>query len=125
MGKWTPQEEYFLCRTISHQWRPAGKLQRGKLDGAWVIMLKVSCANGCGTEREDFILVSNGELVARRYRHPDGYLMTGEGENRWSRQDFRMAFVKNALKTHDVIQVGGDVPYHRRPRRRKARRRIA
>lgn len=104
---------FYLCRTISHQWKPSGKLQRGRLGDATVVMFTLRCANRCGTTREDFILPDSGELIYRRYRHPEGYLMEGV-EDPLTRQDFRAMFVKEAVKNHEV-QAVKTVDYH--PRR--------
>lgn len=97
-------EEFALCRTIGHQWKPSGQLQRGELDGYVSVKFMVQCAN-CPTTREDFIDPRYGELVARRYRHPDGYLMTGI-EDRPTRTDFRRVFVRKAIQEKAYVNVG-------------------
>lgn len=98
--------QFILCRTLSHQWRPNGVIERGRFGGPTgpqVLKLTVTCANGCGTTREDFIDPNNGEVVARRYRHPDGYLLQGMDE-RPARADFRRIFLRQHQS--DVVNVG-------------------
>lgn len=109
------RDEYLLCRTISHQWRPSGKLRRARMGGEYVVEFVVACAN-CPTRREDFISERTGELVYRRYRHPDGYLLHGLDEP-MHRSDFRRMFVKRAVKQHDYTAVRGGLDYTPREER--------
>jgi hypothetical protein len=80
-------DQFGFCRTIGHAWSRSWTLTRET--GA--LTFRLACLN-CPTERRDTINGRTGELIARSYAYPDGYLATGTGRT-LTRQDYRREYV--------------------------------
>jgi hypothetical protein len=64
------RDAYLLCRTISHSWRHAIDPNLDRPMEGWRFSLQ--CTR-CKTRRHDVISHDTGELLQRRYVHPDDY----------------------------------------------------
>lgn len=96
--------EHGWCRTLGHDWPHPRNGRPGQavvVIGPGVIEMSIRCRD-CGTQRIDHVSIRSGELLQRKYRHPDGYLAKGWGDDAPSRQEWRRMTLSNLVQ-----QAGG------------------
>lgn len=81
------RDAFLLCRTISHGWEEVVRNDLDKPDYGWRFSLR---CNRCACERHDIIDPYNGDLIRRRYIHPDGY----ELDEKVTRSEFRQEWAR-------------------------------
>lgn len=84
-GERPSEAQYALCKTINHSWDRVDNPELPAPDIGWRLSLR--CIR-CQSERHDLISPVTGEVMARRYVYPDGYL-TPKGTGRVMRTDLR------------------------------------
>jgi hypothetical protein len=94
------KDEWFTCRAFGHNWKPTTAVR----DASWGILLTLSCQT-CKTRREDTI-DRIGQVSARSYTHPDGYLLGGY-DVRPGRADWRLKVVNRMVKAVDRVEEKG------------------
>jgi len=75
---WFTDSKFAFCRGVAnHAWHfPPSMEFHGRQ-----LMLTLKCDN-CGTKRLDGVSAFNGEVAARNYDYPDGYLLDLGGKRR-------------------------------------------
>lgn len=79
-------DEYLQCRLLGHQWNIIPNRRKPQFGD----MLSLGCAR-CDSVREDIVSRRYGELLARNYDYPEGYLIKPEkrGERNFSAASLR------------------------------------
>lgn len=67
-------DSFVECRALGHAWESFTPIDRPS--HLFRNVLSLRCVR-CGTERHDAIDLS-GDVTSRRYRHPEGYRLTGD-----------------------------------------------
>jgi hypothetical protein len=78
------REPFVRCRTLGHSWFDYDSNWKSEFG----VPLTLRCER-CGMERRDTVASHTGELIARHYTRPDGYLY-GKGGYTPTRSEFRL-----------------------------------
>lgn len=81
------------CRANAHAWKPQTPFETTK----GVVFVTFKCDN-CRGQRYDDISLASGELLARIYKMPKGYILTGVGDARPGKSDWRKLHYGGLLK---------------------------
>lgn len=90
-------DQFVRCRALGHTWEgyvPFPPMAAPSF--GWRMSLR--CAS-CGTERHDLVSHRDGDVLAREYRYPDGYQISGGGFAP-SRGEYRLALAQRAIIEH-------------------------
>jgi len=86
-------EPMLECRMDNHQWRrlsetPVSTTRSGVVTGLEVVR---GCSR-CETMRTDVYNTKSYELLSRKYKHGEGYLIKTNGAGKLHVEDYRAAF---------------------------------
>ena len=89
------------CRLVGHRWQVADEVPEDvKLDPIVLkaaVPLPLVCQ--CGMYRIDLVSKRDGQVDARKYVRPKGYLLTREGDTELpKRADWRMGWLDSHMK---------------------------
>ena len=96
--------DFHDCRTFGHSWDRYFPQNMERPPFGWRLSLR--CTR-CTCERHDLISPINGEVMARSYYWPEGYLMD-KGVERPSREDLRVEMFRSLraqLREHNQIAL--------------------
>lgn len=96
MNPYVSNYAYSDCRLLGHLWHVVPSDWKATIGHP----MTVRCER-CNIERRDQIGSNTGEVVARKYQYPEGYLFHREnGTELPRRDDFRLAWLE-----HEVTKV--------------------
>lgn len=75
------KDEYLDCRDLRHAWGKSSdwSVLRG-IGGRVIQFTRVVICSRCDTERHETYALPSMEVLTRRYRYPEGFLMQGSGQ---------------------------------------------
>jgi hypothetical protein len=83
-----------VCRDIGHSWKWKKSDTR---NSNGVVTRKLGC-DRCPTTREDRVIASTGEVDARQYKYPKGYLFKSDPISRQELRSISVRVVAAALR---------------------------
>lgn len=86
-------QSFLHCRTFGHSWKEVSTNRKTKDNVTGVVALLLRCTS-CRTRRYDEVSMLSGSLLYRSYEYPENYLR----EEKTTRNEYRLALVKQALK---------------------------